>query len=200
MKFTLSGPSVDWMLESVASIAPSAFKVRLRAAATPTLMLAAFNVMWPASTPPLAPPVEIVTLPLANADAMVAELIDEPLALAVKFGSNPVLLATSLMVMSYGSSSQVPERPRGAAVSTLAGRASSQPPEVSMNPPSPPSTPPRTLRLPKARVDLSLHRITRPPSPAAVASATMLACGPKYTAWAFGTVGSLPCSPPPTST
>ena len=83
------------------------------------------------------------------------------------------------MVMLYGSSNHVPERPIGAAVSTIAGRASSQPPDVSMNPPSPPSGPPRTLKLPKARVASSLHRMTRPPLPDTVASARMLAPGAK---------------------
>ena len=41
-----------------------------------------------------------------------------------------------------------PALPIGASVRTDAGRASSQPPEVSMKPPSPPAAPPRALSVP----------------------------------------------------
>ena len=54
-----------------------------------------------------------------------------------------------------------------------------------MKPPSPPSAPPRALIEPKARVALSLHRMTVPPAPDTLASAVMLASRSKNTASAL---------------
>ncbi len=144
--------------------------------------MAELTVMFPVPGPAAWSPVPVDTttcVPVFSAALSVAEVMTAGEALAVKLALKPVSLPALLMVRSYGSSSQVPERPFGAAVSTRAGRASSQPPDVSMKPPSPPSGPPRTLRLPKARVALSLHRMMRPPSPVAVASAATLAVGAK---------------------
>ena len=83
LKLTSSGLKADLIVEDSMNIAPSAFRVRLRAPSALTLIVAPFTLMVPASAPTLAPPVEIVTFPLIRALAIVAELIDEPTALAV---------------------------------------------------------------------------------------------------------------------
>ena len=149
--------------------------------------------------PPL--PVLMVTLlPPSSAAAMVAVFKLAASSVVLKLGPPVTLVSStwSLMKMSFGSSNHCPARPRGASVATAGGRASSQPPEVSMKPPSPPAAPPRALRLPKARVARSLQRMMRPPSPLAVASARMRASGPKYTACELRRLASRPCRPPPT--
>ena len=99
----------------------------------------------------------------------------------VKFGlPETLLVVTALIVMSPGSSNQVPVAPAGALVSTrIPSTSRASFPEVSTNPPLPPTTPPLAEMLPKARVVLSAQTMTLPPSPLALASAFMLACGPK---------------------
>ena len=101
--------------------------------------------------PPVPSLVLTLTLLLAfSAASSVAVLKTATLPLLRKSGAPMIRRswASLVMTMSCGSSSHWPWRPAGASVRTEAGRASSQPPEVSMKPPSPPSAPPRALRLP----------------------------------------------------
>ena len=101
--------------------------------------------------PPRPSLVLTVTLLLVfSAASSVAVLSTATLPVLRKSGLPVIRLSwTSLvMTMSCGSSNHWPWRPAVASVRTEAGRASSQPPEVSMKPPSPPSAPPRALRLP----------------------------------------------------
>ena len=102
---------------------------------------------------PLPGPALVLTLTLLlalSAASSVAVLSTATLPLLVKLGPPLIRLSTAplVMTMSCGSSSHWPLRPAGASVRSDAGRASSQPPEVSMKPPSPPSAPPRALKLP----------------------------------------------------
>ena len=60
----------------------------------------------------------------------------------------PVSVTLLLISRSSGSISHWPARPGAALVCTASGRASIQPPDVSMKPPLPPWAPPRALKLP----------------------------------------------------
>ena len=168
-----------------------AFSVRLTGLGGLAFSAAARTLMSP-RPPPDTLPALVVTLTLLPAFSAAARVLVSrrawPLEVLVLKSGPPTMprsLVPLVIRMSSGSSSQLPARPRGALVCTACGRASSQPPEVSMKPPSPPSGPPRALKLPYTRVARSPHSTTRPPSPAAVASAAMRAPGAMNTASAL---------------
>ena len=69
-----------------------------------------------------------------------------------------------------------------------------------MKPPLPPAAPPWALMLPPKAVCWSLHTITRPPSPCAVASAFTLVKAFSVVLRALGTAGLLPWKSPPMRT
>ena len=200
-RLMFSGPPALLMDELSALTKLSAMTVKLPGLAAVTLIEAPLMNTKPACRPTDTPPVDTMTsVPAFRAAAMVAVDSSALGPVAVNDASKLELGPKSEIVMLYGSSSHVPARPSGADRSIASGRASSQPPEVSMKPPLPPAAPPRALKLPKARVAASLHRMILPPSPEPRASAVMLASRPKNTARAFGTDASLPSCPPPSNT
>ena len=94
--------------------------------------------------------------------------------------ADPVMLPVLDTSKSFGSSSQLPACPRGARVLTLVASAMRKSvAEVSMNPPSPPCSPPLALMLPSTCVRLlalfrSAMMSMRPPLPALLAAASAL--------------------------
>ncbi len=110
----------------------------------------AFSIRMSPASKPLDEVLMLTLLPASSAASIVEVRIVALLPMAKKSGPPPMLLSpsVSLIVMSHGSSSHRPARPRAASVRTWAGRASSQPPEVSMKPPLPPKAPPRALSAP----------------------------------------------------
>ena len=140
----------------------SACRVRV-ASPPPVLAIASLAVISP--LPPEPPAVVIVTsVPLLR-DVSIVAGVTSPLA---------------EIVISLGSSSHCPPWPRAAEASTTASLPTSNLifPEVSTNPPSPPSTPPRVKILPLKTVFLSAQTTTEPPSPLVVASALMMVSFP----------------------
>ena len=124
---------------------------------------------------PAASPVLMVTLvPALRAVLIVPALIVELEFADVKVWGFPltsVPVPPMSIVISKGSSNQVPARPAGAEASAAWLTASSRLPEVSMKPPSPPSAPPRALKFPCTLAVSSAQTTTVPPWPWAVASA-----------------------------
>ena len=120
---------------------------------------------------PLRPVLAVLTVTLLPPKAVTRSAALMLAALTPEFGVNtpPVavasVVAASEIVMSAGSSSQVPICPSGARVSTRSPATSSHWPEVSIRPPSPPWVPPRADTWPSARVLPSAHNTTCPPSP-----------------------------------
>ena len=151
-RLTVSGAFSVWMLESSITTLPMALIVRLTACVGATLRKASRSVMSPLPSLPALSLVVMVTLLLAfSAWLMVKVLRVAPSPLVLKSGPAPMAKSPStplLISRSSGSISHWPARPAGAPVSTNFGRRSIQPPDVSMKPPSPPSAPPRALRLP----------------------------------------------------
>ena len=158
---------------------------------------AALRVMSP-EPEPLKPVFSVLTVTLLAFKAVTKSATLTLAALTPEFGANtpPVAVASVVaapeIVMSAGSSSQVPICPSGARVSTCSPATSSHWPEVSIKPPSPPFAPPRADTWPSARVLPSDHNTTCPPSPCSRALASMVAPALMYTAWACGTAGSRP--------
>ena len=90
----------------------------------------------------------------------------------------PLPANPAAMTMLLGSSSRVPSRPLAARVSTRPRKISAPLPEVSTNPPSPPSLPPRAKMLARKLVASSAHTTTLPPLPLSSASALMTTASP----------------------
>ena len=67
--------------------------------------------------------------------------------------------------ISFGSMSQSPPSPFGAVMSGVRAITKVSRPEVSTNPPSPPSGPPRALNWPSTFANPSANTTTLPPSP-----------------------------------
>jgi hypothetical protein len=95
--------------------------------------------------------------------------------------------AFAITVMLSGSSSHMPPSPAGAPVSTdaLAPMVSVWP-EVSINPPLPPSAPPRALARPLNIVSPTDHTTIVPPLPRVMAFASKRAPASTVTARACG--------------
>ena len=172
----------------------SAFRVSVVGAVQVTTALTSMSPK-PA---PLKPVFSVLTVTLLPPKAVTRSATLMLAALTPELGANtpPVavasVVAASEIVMSAGSSSQVPMCPSGARVSTRSPPTSSHWPEVSIQPPSPPRAPPRADTWPSARVLPSAHSTTCPPSPCSRALASMVAPALMYTAWACGTAGSRP--------
>ena len=126
---------------------------------------AALTVMSPEPTP-VRPVLVVLTVTLLPPKAVTKSPTLMLAALTVEFGENtpPVSVASVVaepeIVMSAGSSSQVPICPSGARVSARSPPTSSLWPEVSIKPPSPPIAPPRAETRPSARVLPSAHNTT----------------------------------------
>ena len=111
----------------------------------------------------------------------------------------PDELAAVLIVMSVGSSNNVPVAPCAARVSTVPWKTSVPLPEVSTKPPWPDVAPPRASIAPLKSVLPSAQTLTVPPSPAFVALALMRTSAPTCVRCAVATP-PWPCTAPPTCT
>ena len=145
----------------------------------------------------LAPPAPVVTTTLVPAFSAVWMLAVVTMAASfvlVKFGAAVTLVSApaSWIVMSLGSSSHVPPWPRAALALASIPDTSSQRPEVSTRPPSPPWAPPRAVRRPWARVVSLAHSTMLPPLPLDSASALMAESALMNVADAFCRVGLRP--------
>ena len=104
----------------------------------------------------------------------VASTVDvPPLGAGTVMGMEPtgwLLLSTR----SYGSISNVPTWPPGAARSTVPVSEKPEAPDTSAKPPLPPGPAPLALIAPAIWVDCVLNTVTLPPSPLTVASAEIL--------------------------
>ena len=142
---------------------------------------AEFTLISP-NPPPGAPAFVVVTvilvpLPASNAvlrapASTVATLTPEFGVKTLPINVSPVVPAP--IVTSAGSSSHVPGLPLGAPAFTRRSDTSSQWPEVSIRPPSPPCAPPRAEMLPETRVESVDHSTTVPPLPWVIASAAIV--------------------------
>ena len=154
------------------SIAPSVLRLKVRAAPPKFRMCAA----PPASALPVS---TIAPVPVAAFDVEIDTSVVTKLALISASVMSPLPDVVE-MVSPVGSISQLPVFPCGAWVSTLTPSATrTREAEVSTNPPSPPSAPPRALMLPLISARLAglsklAIRLTEPPAPAAGPSTRML--------------------------
>ena len=134
------------------------------------MMLPSWVPPVPVLTTTLAPPVSASTIRFTPSFA--SSPVDSngllPLMLVV-------VSSTSTISMLYGSSSQVPPAPAGAATSAAVPMVRSPWLEVSTMPPLPPATPPRADSWPAETVLRSDHTTTEPPLPRFVASARTVA-------------------------
>ena len=181
LSVTFSGAVVLSIVEPEMMMSRCALKLRLTAAGGAALIFAPDMMMSPPSLfVPAAAVVRLTLVPALSTATMVPVKMNAASLVVVNAGPAEMCcwVPASPTCRSLGSSSHRPARPRGAAALTAAGRASSQPPEVSMKPPSPPNGPPRAEKSPKARVARSLQTMMRPPSPCTVASASSRAPAP----------------------
>ena len=118
----------------------------------------------------------VTLVPASNAAFTVAALSCEPVAVAVN-GVAPVIfvLVVAVMVISAGSSSHSPRRPRNEMAFTVPSASSVRWPDVSTNPPSPPLMPPLAVMSPLKLVRSSAQMLTVPPLPLSVALARITA-------------------------
>ncbi len=103
----------------------------------------------------------------------------------------------SSIVMSNGSISHSPDCPCGAVTSGVRLIRKFRRPEVSTNPPLPPSSPPRAESSPSTEVSSSANMMTSPPSPARIASARIWLSASTRASRARRS-SPLPCRSPPT--
>ncbi len=146
-----------WALPSEEILAPknsmsrSALSVKVTGSDSSTLRSAPENQkMSPGSLPPMAAVVRLTLFPASSALWMVPTQMNAESPVVVKSGP-PLMLESKpepSMYRSFGSINHSPGLPRGAVASMEAGRASIQPPDVSMKPPSPPCAPPRAENWP----------------------------------------------------
>ena len=112
------------------------------------------------------------------------------------------------IVRLVGSSRMVPNAPCGALVSAVPVSTKPLPPDSSTVPPFPPALPPRAVTFPATVVLWVLSTVTRPPLPAAVASAETRApaaivvraevnCWGRRDPWARARVVPMATTPPP---
>ena len=143
-----SAPSLRSVDRSI-EMSRSAFKVRLTARVGVALISALTTWMSPWPWPSWRVVTVTLVLPF-SADSMLAVLSTAVPPVPMKLGPALTWLlgAPLVMIRSSGSSSHWPARPAGESVRSDTGCASSQPPEVSMKPPSPPNGPPRALSVP----------------------------------------------------
>ena len=166
-----SVPVMDWFTFT----SRSAFKVSVVGAVQVTTVLTSMSP----EPAPVTPVFSVLTVTLLRPNAVTRSVTLMLAALTPESGVNTPpeaeasVVAAPEMVMSAGSSSQVPVCPRGARVSTRSPPTSSHWPEVSIKPPSPPRAPPRADIWPNARVLPSAHSTTCPPSPCSRALASM---------------------------
>ena len=187
---------VRWVPElALVVMRPSA--TRLSVAAPPAVLaMLPLMAMLPSCAP--APTVRIVTLlPLLSSVWMLLTLTSEPVALGVQMPPEkppPVCVPVEIVTL-YGSSSHRPPL----ETSTSMPSVFSAWPDVSMRPPAPPCGPPTDFRRPNTFATSVPQTTISPPSPRAVALASMPAEGATYAAVAFGE-GPAPWKLPPTST
>ncbi len=146
-------PNVE-EIASLTTTSRTAFNVRIDAGASPDAfvqVIGASTVISPFPLPEVFSVLIVTSVPAVRAVTMVAASTVAVFALGSGVNSPSAMVppvVPAVIVTSAGSSSQVPLSPCGVPALTLMPATSSQWPEVSIRPPSPPCAPPRAVIVP----------------------------------------------------